>query len=57
MYIQVVSAEVAENQWKVIRAFIIGEEAEEYAEKIYQDGYVGTDRVLDSRVDEIVLED
>ena len=57
MYIQVVSAEVAENQWKVVRAFIIAEEAEEYAQKIYQNGCVGTDRVLDSRVDEIVLED
>ena len=57
MYIQVVSAEVAENQWKVVRAFIIGEEADEYAEKIYEDGHIGKLQVLDSRVDEIVLED
>ena len=57
MYIQVVSAEVAENQWKVVRAFITEEEAEEYALKIYQNGCVGNDRVLDTRIDEIVLED
>ena len=57
MWIHVVSAEVAENVWRSVRAFVTETEADEYAEKIYENGCVGDKRVLDSRVDEIVLED
>ena len=57
MYIHVVSAEVKENVWRAVRAFLIEEEADEYAEKIYENGRIGDQEVLDSRVDEIVLED
>ena len=57
MYIHVVSAEIKENVWRAVRAFLIEEEADEYAEKIYENGRIGDQEVLDSRVDEIVLED
>lgn len=57
MYIHVVSAEIKENVWMAVRAFLIEEEADEYAEKIYENGHIGDRQVLDSRVDEIVLED
>ena len=57
MYIHVVSAEIKENVWRAVRAFLIEEEADEYAEKIYENGHIGDQEVLDSRVDEIVLED
>ena len=57
MYIHVVSAEIKENVWRAVRAFLIEEEADEYAEKIYENGQIGDRQVLDSRVDEIVLED
>ena len=57
MFIHVVSAEIEEDVWKPVKAFIIEEEADEYAEKIYENGCVGDKRVLDSRVDEVNLED
>lgn len=57
MWIHVVSAEVKENVWRAVRAFVTEAEADEYAEKIYEDGRIGEQQVLDSRVDEIVLED
>lgn len=57
MRIHVVSAEIEEDIWRPVRAFIIEEDADEYAEKIYENGCVGDKRVLDSRVDEINLED
>ena len=57
MWIHVVSAEVRDGIWRAVRAFVTEVEADEYAEKIYQDGCVGDQRVLDSRIDEIVLED
>ena len=57
MWIHVVSAEIKENVWRSVRAFVTEAEADEYAEKIYEDGYIGDQQVLDSRVDEIVLED
>ena len=57
MWIHVVSAEIRENVWRSVRAFITEVEADEYAEKIYQDGRIGDMQILDSRVDEIVLED
>ena len=57
MWIHVVSAEIEEDVWRPVRAFIIEEEADEYAEKIYENGRVGDKRVLDSRVDEINLVD
>ena len=57
MWIYVVSAEVKENVWRAVRAFVTEAEADEYAEKIYEDGHIGDQQVLDSRVDEIVLED
>jgi hypothetical protein len=57
MRIHVVSAEIEEDVWRAVKAFIIEEEADEYAEKIYENGCVGDKRVLDSRVDEVNLED
>ena len=57
MWIHVVSAEVKENMWRSVRAFVTEAEADEYAEKIYEDGHIGEMQILDSRVDEIVLED
>ena len=57
MWIHVVSAEVREDVWRAVRAFVTDVEADEYAEKIYQDGRIGDQQILDSRVDEIVLED
>lgn len=57
MWIHVVSAEIEEDVWRAVRAFVTEAEADEYAEKIYQDGRIGDQQVLDSRVDEIVLED
>ena len=57
MWIHVVSAEIKEDVWRAVRAFVTESEADEYAEKIYQDGHIGDQIVLDSRVDEIVLED
>lgn len=57
MWIHVVSAEVKTDVWRAVRAFVTEAEADEYAEKIYQDGRIGDQQVLDSRVDEIVLED
>lgn len=57
MRICVVSAQFDEYQWRPVRAFLLGEEADEYAYKIYADGCVNNQRVLDSRVDEVVLED
>ena len=57
MRIHVVLAQFDEYQWRAVRAFLLEEEAEEYAEKIYADGCVNNQRVFDSRVDEIVLED
>ena len=57
MWIHVVSAEVKENVWRSVRAFVTEAEADEYAEKIYEIGHIGEMQVLDSRVDEIVLED
>ena len=57
MWIHVVLAEVREDVWRAVRAFITEAEADEYAEKIYEDGHIGDQQVLDSRVDEIVLED
>ena len=57
MWIYVVSAEIQENIWRAIKAFTIEEEADEYAYKIYTDGCVNNQRVLDSRVDEINLVD
>lgn len=57
MRIHVVSAEVKTDVWRAVRAFITESEADEYAEKIYEDGCIGERKVLDSRVDEVVLED
>lgn len=57
MWIHVVSAQVSEYQWRAVRAFVTEVEADEYAEKIYEAGHIGDQQVLDSRVDEIVLED
>jgi len=56
MKIHVVSAQVSEYQWRAIRAFLLEEEADEYAEKVYSDGCVRNERVFDTRVDEVVLE-
>jgi hypothetical protein len=57
MRIHVVLAEIKVDVWRAVKAFLVEEEADEYAEKIYEDGYVGEQRVLDSRVDEVNLED
>ena len=57
MWIHVVSAEIKENVWRAVRAFVIESEADEYAEKIFEDGRLGDMRILDSRVDEVNLED
>ena len=57
MWIHVVSAEVKENVWRAVRAFVTEAEADEYADKIYEAGRIGDQQGLDSRVDEIVLED
>ena len=57
MWIHVVSAEVKKDVWRAVRAFVTEAEADEYAEKIYEAGHIGEQQVLDSRVDEIVLED
>lgn len=57
MWIHVVSAEIEEGVWRAVKAFTIEEEADEYAEKIYENGCVCNNRVLDSRVDEVNLED
>ena len=57
MWIHVVSAEVKTDVWRAVRAFVTEAEADEYAEKIYENGHIGEMQVLDSRVDEIVLED
>lgn len=56
MWVHVVSAEVRENVWRAVKAFVVEEEADEYAEKIYEDGRIGKQKVLDSRVDEVILE-
>ena len=61
MRIHIVLAEFNEElehyQWRAVKAFLLEEEADEYAYKIYSDGCVGNKRVTDSRVDEVVLED
>ena len=57
MWIHVVSAQFTEYQWRAVKAFLIEEDADEYAEKIYEDGHIGDQKILDSRVDEVVLED
>ena len=57
MWIHVVLAEIKTDVWRAVRAFVTEAEADEYAEKIYENGYVGDQRVLDSRVDEVNLED
>lgn len=57
MWIHVVSAEIKTDVWRAVRAFVTEAEADEYAEKIYEDGHIGDQRVLDSRVDEVNLED
>ena len=57
MWIHVVLAEVKTDVWRAVRAFVTEAEADEYAEKIYEAGRIGDQQVLDSRVDEIVLED
>ena len=57
MRIHVVLAQFTEYQWRAVKAFLIEEEADDYAYKIYEDGHIGNQRVLDSRVDEVYLED
>lgn len=57
MFIHVVSAQFTEYQWRAIKAFVIEEEADEYAESIYENGHWRGQRILDSRVDEVNLED
>lgn len=56
MFIHVVSAQITEYQWIAVKAFLLEEEADEYAETIYEDGCVNNQRVLDSRVDKVNLE-
>ena len=56
MRIYVVSAQISEYQWVAVKAFVLEEKADEYAYELYLDGYVWNERVLDSRVDEVVLE-
>lgn len=56
MRIYVVSAQFDEYQWRAIKAFVVEEDADEYAEKVYGDGWIYNERVLDTRVDDVVLE-
>lgn len=56
MKIHVVSAEFTKYQWRAVKAFFIEEEADNYACEIYEKGYVGDEAILDSRVDEVILE-
>lgn len=56
MKIYVVSAEFVDSQWRAVKAFFVEEDADNYADKIYEDGCIGKETVLDSRVDEITLE-
>jgi hypothetical protein len=55
MKIHVVSAEFENEQWYAVKAFVDEEEADEYAMEIYQNGCLGNNRVIDSRVDEVNL--
>jgi len=57
MHIHVVSAEIQENVWRAIKAFVDETDADMYAQKIYEIGYLGDKQILDSRVDEVNLED
>lgn len=57
MRIHVVSAQFDEYQWRAIKAFIVEEDADEYADNVYSDGCWYGERVLDTRVDEVILED
>ena len=57
MRIHIVLAQVTEYQWRAVKAFVVEEEADEYAEKIFEDGRLGDMKILDSRVDEVNLED
>lgn len=56
MTIHVVSAEFASGQWRAVKAFNVEDMADDYAEKIYEKGYVGNEIILDSRVDEVIVE-
>jgi hypothetical protein len=57
MKIHVVSAEFPKCQWRAVKAFHSEEKADDYANEIYEKGWIGGEAVLDSRVDEITLED
>ena len=57
MKIYVVSAEFTDSQWYAVKAFHNEEKADDYAYEIYSSGCVGKNTVLDSRVDEVTLED
>lgn len=57
MRIHVVSAQFDEYQWRAIKAFMVEEDADEYADYVYGDGYWYNEKVLDTRVDEVILED
>lgn len=57
MRIHVVSAQFAAYDWMAVKAFLREEDADAYAEKIYEDGHFGSQIILDSRVDEVFLED